>query len=457
MTDTIAAVSTAPGIGGIGIIRISGPKALSVLDRIFYPSSGHAISDIPSRTVCRGNALDRKREPVDECICVVYRAPGSYTGENLAELQCHGSPVVLGEVLRAACNAGARLALPGEFTKRAFLSGRLDLAQAEAVIDIIEAETLAAAKTAVSQLAGSVSGVIESGYGELLDISAHFHAVVDYPDEDIEDFRSGEYAFKLRHLEESLSRLLDTFARGYILKNGFMTTIIGRPNVGKSSLLNALLGYDRAIVTAQPGTTRDTIEEKLVLRDTLLRLVDTAGIRSTDDEAESEGVTRAIRAAEDSELVLAVFDGSMELQAGDMQIIQTASKAKRAIAVVNKSDLPGALEESKLRPAFATIVHTCAKKSDGLEELADAVSGLVPEMTNDAGAKGILTNARHADGVSRTLEYVRAASTALTRGVTPDAALVEIESALLVLGEVLGRNIREDTIDRIFSRFCVGK
>ena len=456
MTDTIAAVSTAPGVAGIGVVRISGPEALVVLDKIFCTRSGRVSCDLTSRVAYIGHALDTKSEVLDECLCVIFRAPHTYTGENLVELQCHGSPTVLGEILRAAGAAGARPANPGEFTKRAFLNGRLDLAQAEAVIDIIEAETLVAAKTAVSQLGGSVSRIIERSYGELLDISAHFHAVVDYPDEDIEDFQPGEYAFKLHRLEESLMSLLETFARGYVLKNGFLTTIIGRPNVGKSSLLNALLGYDRAIVTSKPGTTRDTIEEKLVLGDTILRLVDTAGIRSTEDEAESEGVVRALKAAEASELVIAVFDGSEELTDGDKRTIEAARGAKRAVAVINKNDLPQKLEESALRDAFAAVVSVCAKQSEGLDNLSAAVGELTPKMSA-TGVSGILTNARQADGISRTVEFVSEAASAISKGVTPDAALVEVESALEALGEVLGRNIREDTIDRIFSRFCVGK
>ena len=456
MTDTIAAVSTAPGVAGIGIVRISGPDALLVLDKIFRPRSGHAISDLTSRVSYFGSAVDTKQEPIDECLCVIFRAPNTYTGENLVELQCHGSPVVLGEVLRSAGEAGARPAMPGEFTKRAFLNGRLDLAQAEAVIDIIEAETLVAAKAATSQLGGSVSRIIEHSYGELLDISAHFHAAVDYPDEDIEDFRLGEYVFKLRRLEETLSDLLNTFARGYVLKNGFLTTIIGRPNAGKSSLLNALLGYDRAIVTATPGTTRDTIEEKLVLGDTLLRLVDTAGIRSTEDEAESEGVARALRAAEDAELVIAVFDGAEEQTEEDQLIIEAATGAKRAVAVINKNDLPQKITEDGFEDIFSAVVHLSAKHSEGLDMLSEAVSELTPNMSA-SGVGGILTNARQADGISRTLEAVRDAAYAIAKGITPDAALVEIEGALEVLGEVLGKNMREDTIDRIFSRFCVGK
>ncbi|NLB29054.1 MAG: tRNA uridine-5-carboxymethylaminomethyl(34) synthesis GTPase MnmE [Clostridiales bacterium] len=456
MTDTIAAVSTAPGLSGIGVVRMSGSGALGVLENIFRPRGNRTISDLASRRAHLGHALGTGREAIDECLCIIFRAPNSYTGENLVELQCHGSPTVLGEVLRAACMWGARPAMPGEFTKRAFLNGRLDLAQAESVIDIIEAETLCAAKAATAQLHGSVSRIIERSYGDLLDISAHFHAVIDYPDEDIEDFRPGEYAFKLRRLEEALAGLLETFERGYVLKNGFLTTIIGRPNVGKSSLLNALLGYDRAIVTANPGTTRDTIEEKLVLGDTLLRLVDTAGIRSTSDEAESEGVTRALRAAEDAELVIAVFDGSENLTREDERTIAAASDAKRAVAVINKRDLPQKLRESDLGDGFTAIVHVCAKQSEGLDELAKAVAELTGGMSV-TGAGGILTNARQADCVSRTLEYVKEASEALGRGVTPDAALVEIEGALEMLGEILGRNIREDTVDRIFSRFCVGK
>lgn len=456
MNKTIAALSTAPGIAAIGIVRLSGPEAIAVADRIFRTRSGRSLCDAETRRVCLGTSLARDGESIDESVAIVFKAPNSYTGENMVELQCHGSPVILSEILLTALENGACAAGPGEFTKRAFLNGRLDLTQAEAVIDVIEAETVLAAKNATAQLSGSIGRVVEHSYGDLLDISAHFHAAVDYPDEDIEEFRTGEYAFKLRRLEETLGQLHESFARGRVLKNGYLTAILGRPNVGKSSLLNALLGYDRAIVTSKPGTTRDTIEERVVLGGTLLRVVDTAGLRSTEDEAEAEGVSRAYRAADESELVLAVFDGSEALTQEDSAVIEAAGRAGRAIAVINKSDLPQKLDETTLGDGFCAVVHVSALDSKGLDALSDAVLGTLPQI-QATGLSEILTSARQADGVSRAAEYVKEASLALARGVTPDAALVEIEGALEALSEVTGRSVREDTIDRIFSRFCVGK
>jgi tRNA modification GTPase len=437
-------------------VRISGADAVAVADRVFRSASGRALAEVRPGLLQVGHVFGTDGESLDECVCLVSRAPKSYTGEDTAELQCHGSPAALAEVLRAVLDAGARLARPGEFTKRAFLNGRLDLTQAEAVIDVIEAETAAAVKNAAAQLGGAIGRRIDRGYGELLDVAAHFHASVDYPDEEIDEFQTGEYAFQLGQLENSLRELLATFERGRVLKNGLPMAILGRPNVGKSSLFNALLGRDRAIVTSSPGTTRDTLEEKLVLGGALVRLTDTAGLRGSTDAAEEEGVARAVRAAEDAQLVLAVFDGSSPLTEEDERTLAAARSASRAIAVINKSDLPQNLDVSALGDAFSDVVRVSAKTGDGLDRLESAVALAYPELTDASGGE-ILTNARQAEAVARASDFVHEASLALARGVTPDAALVEIEGALGAIGEVTGRNIREDTVERIFERFCVGK
>ena len=310
MPDTIAAIATGAQVAAIGIVRISGPEALPVVDRLFHPASGKRMSSYENRKLVYGRLTDRNGELLDLCLCTVSRAPNSYTGEDTAELQCHGSPVVLRAALDEIFASGARQALPGEFTRRAFLNGRLELSSAEAVADLIDAESVECAKNAAAQLSGAVAVKIDAIYSALRDISSHYHAVLDYPDEDIEDFRLEGYKCELDSAAASLRALLKSFERGRLMVSGIPAAIVGRPNAGKSSLLNALLGYERAIVTDVPGTTRDTIEEKLRLGSLTLRLCDTAGIRESSDRVEQLGVQRSLRAMESAELVIAVIDGS---------------------------------------------------------------------------------------------------------------------------------------------------
>ncbi len=456
MPDTIAAIATGAGISAVGIVRLSGDDAINAAARIFRAKSGKKMKDIPDRQLVLGALVRADGLVTDICLCAVSRAPNSYTGEDTAELHCHGSPVVLAEVMRALAAIGVRQAGPGEFTKRAFLNGRMDLAEAEAVIDLIEAETSAAAANAAGQLGGAISRTIDSIYDRLVNISSHYFAVIDYPDEDIDDFQMKNYADELSEAETALSRLLATFSRGQVLKDGVKTAIIGRPNVGKSSLLNALVGFERAIVTETAGTTRDTVEEKVRIGSTLLRLVDTAGIRHAGDEIERLGIARSIDAASSAQLVLAVFDGSAPLTSDDEQIIATAIAAPNAIAVASKADLPQQIDATALSGKFEAIVHVSSKTGQGLDALGAAVGSLYG-LDGSAPAGELLTNARQADAVSRALESLRAASAAMTSGVTPDAVLVELEASASALGEVTGKTIREDVTARIFERFCVGK
>ena len=456
MNSTIAAIATAQGTSAIGILRLSGADAIAVADRVFRSRLGRDLAETKSSHVVRGVVVGADSEPLDECLAVVQRAPNSYTGEDTAELHCHGSPTALAEILRVLLANGARMAEPGEFTKRAFLNGRLDLTQAEAVIDVIEAETVAAARNAAAQLSGTIARRIDEAYGTLLDISAHFHATVDYPDEDIDDFKAGEYAYELGQLEASMRDLAATYERGRLLKNGVAVTLVGKPNVGKSSLLNALVGFDRAIVTSKAGTTRDTIEERAVFGGKLVRLTDTAGIRGTDDEAETEGVARALRAAQTSELVLAIFDGSEPLAQQDHDVLGALRDVPCKIGVITKSDLPHVLGDGALGLGFTAIVRISSETGDGLTALSDAIVAALPALPNGQAGE-LITNARQAEAVDRAADFIHSASLALARGVTPDAALVELEASLAAIGEIIGRNIREDTIERIFERFCVGK
>lgn len=455
MSDTIAAIATGNVISAIGIIRLSGDDTLAVIDRVFRPSSGKAMSESPNRKLVYGALCDTDGQTLDLCLCTISRGPSSYTGEDTAELQCHGSPTVLRAGLQALFAAGARQALAGEFSRRAFLNHRMDLTQAEAVIDLIHAESAQEAKNAVGQLGGAVLRRAQGVYDTLADIASHYHAVIDYPDEDIEDFELTAYTAALTDSIAQLQRLLDTFARGSVLHSGVPSVILGRPNAGKSSLLNALLGYDRAIVTDIPGTTRDTIEERVTLGGVLLRLTDTAGLHATADPVEALGVGRALDAAGQAALAIAVFDASEPLTADDRQVIQAAQQAQERIAVLNKSDLPAALSAEEFTADFDRVCIVSAKEHTGLASLEEAVAALFP--LPDAPAGEILTNARHADAVSRALESLRAALDAMQLGVTPDAVLTEAEEAMSALGELTGASIREDITNRIFSRFCVGK
>ena len=449
-SDTIAAISTGRSICAIGIIRLSGPDTLTVLDRVFRPCRGNPMSAREDRRLILGDLLDTDGRVLDQCLATVSRGPNSYTGEDTAELQCHGSPVVLNRGLTALFAAGARQALAGEFTRRAFLNNRLDLAQAEAVIDLIDSQTVQAAKVAAGQLGGAVSRRTDALYDSLSAICSHYHAVLDYPDEDIEDFTLQAYTGTLTETERALEQLLDSFTRGNRLVAGVRTAITGRTNVGKSSLLNALVGYDRAIVTDIAGTTRDTLEESAVLGGVLLRLIDTAGQRKTDDPVEKLGVERARAAAESAELVIAVLDGSQPLSEEDHAILAQAESAPHHLVLVNKNDLPAAFE----LPAGALSVS--AATGAGLREAERAVAALFPTGERELDGE-ILTSARQADAVKRALEYVRSARAAMEEGVFPDAVLTEIEGAMSALGELTGRTVREDITNGIFSRFCVGK
>ena len=453
MSEPIAAIATGSAVSAIGIVRISGDRAIQAAESLFTPFSGGKLGDREDRKLIYGRLTGHSGKLLDLCLCTISHGPASYTGEDTAEFQCHGSPTVLRAVLEELFALGVRQAKPGEFTKRAFLNGRLELTEAEAVADLIDAETIEAAENAAGQLSGAIGKKSDSIYSALADICAHYHAVLDYPDEDIEPFVLQNYKNTLESAENSLASLQKTYARGKLMNSGIPTAIIGRPNAGKSSLLNALLGYDRAIVTAIPGTTRDTIEEKIRIGQVLLRLIDTAGIRETSDQAEKLGVERSFAAISNASLVLAVVDGASAFTEEDAAILRLAEQAPKAIAVVSKQDLPGF--SSEFVKTVLPVVEISTETGEGLEKLEGIIQQFFPLPSVPAGE--ILTNARQAEAVSLALDYIRAALNALDMGETPDIVLTEAEGAMQAIGELSGRTVREDVTERIFARFCVGK
>ncbi len=455
MPDTIAAIATAPAAAAVGIVRLSGAETRRVLAALFTPVDGRSAAELPTRRMTYGTVRDAEGRTLDHALAVVFSAGHSYTGEESAELHCHGSPVVLQEVLRAAFAAGARQARAGEFTERAFLNGKMDLTEAEAVIDLIDAETAEAARNAAAQVDGALRRPLEQVYDALLSLTSRFYAVVDYPDEDIGDLQREDMLDTLRRAENRLEELLATFSRGKLLKLGVPTVILGRPNVGKSSLLNALLGYDRAIVTDVAGTTRDTVEEKVRVGHVLLRLCDTAGIHQTEDAVEKIGVERARAAARQASLALLVLDGSTPLTDADREAMDLARQAPNLLVAVNKSDLPRAVDIGRLADEFDNVVSLSARSGEGVSVLCDAIGAMYPAGEGRPGE--LLTSARQADAVSRALASVRSARSALRIGMTPDVVLTDAEAALEALGELNGKHIRDDLIQTIFSRFCVGK
>ncbi len=453
MSHTIAAISTGLSVSAIGIIRLTGDDCVQIAGRVFTLNNNKPLTEAPDRKLLLGQLHDRQGRVIDSCCVIVSRGPHSYTGEDTVEFHCHGSPAVLSAGLEALYAAGARPAQRGEFTKRAFLNGKLDLTQAEAVIDLIEADTAEAAANAAGQVEGVLQKKLHPIYQDLTDLCSHFHAVLDYPDEDIADFGLDAYEKNIKADSRELEKLLQTYGQGRILKSGVSAAIVGRPNVGKSSLLNALAGYDRVIVTDIPGTTRDTVEEVVKIGSVKLRLIDTAGIRETEDTVEAIGVERSRKAVENADMVIFVCDGSQPLTEEDEAIIEMCSERENAVALINKTDLGSVVEPSDL--PFMYVIEICAATGDGLEQFADVVEVLFDSETPCDGS--ILTNARQADAIRRAFDALQRSLKGLRLGLTPDMVLIDVEEAMEDMGEVTGATVREDITARIFERFCVGK
>lgn len=451
---TIAAIATPNAPGGIGVIRISGENAVEIADRIFKPVSGKSLTESKGYRAHFGNVY-YNNEKIDEAVCLVFRAPASYTGEDVAEISCHGGLYITKQVLRAALDAGAAPAEAGEFTKRAFLNGKIDLAAAESVMSLIGASGKQAAAAALNTLDGNLSREIRGVADSIIAICASLAAWVDYPDEDIEDTSASDMLPVFESAQSSLKEIIRRYDCGRAVTDGIDAVIVGRPNVGKSTLMNLLSGFERSIVTDIAGTTRDVVEEKIVLGEIIMRVADTAGIRETENVVENIGVNLAKRRLERAELVLAVFDGSEPLTDDDLDIISQC-ESKRAVALLNKSDLPLAADRKIIENAFAYSVELSASTGEGRGELEKAVAEIF--RTNEFNPNAAcLTSERQRQCCVNALASIEEAINAINCGVTLDAVNVCADCAIDALLQLTGEKATSAVVDEVFSRFCVGK
>lgn len=455
MERTIAAISTAAAPGGIGIVRISGPRAREIGDKVFFSRSGRKIRDMKGYTALLGEIRDAAGEKLDDVVALVFAAPKSYTGEDVVELSCHGGLYVTKRLLREVLDAGASPAGPGEFTRRAFLHGKMDLTQAEAVMQVVSAGGEQALKAAEAGSGGALSQRVKTIRDSLTDLAAHLAAWADFPEEDVPEINGDEIQAGLIQTEGSLSSLLETFDQGKVYREGVATVIAGRPNVGKSTLMNLLAGCQRSIVTQYAGTTRDVVEETVLLGGVPLRLADTAGLRNTDDPVESIGVAAAEERLRAAQLVLAVFDASRPLTDDDLEWMKELDP-ERTVAVVNKTDLPQVLDAERIRDTFPSTVFLSAATGKGMDSLEQAVSALLDTKAFHPEA-GVLFTERQRDDVRRALEAVREGLGALRMGLTLDAVTVCVEDALTALYSLTGEHVSDEIVDRVFDTFCVGK
>ncbi len=454
--DTIGAISTSIGEGGISIIRVSGDKSVELVDKIFQTKNGKSIKDMKSYTMRYGYIIDEDDNHVDEVIISFMKGPRSFTAEDIIEINCHGGVVATNKVLELVIKQGVRIAEPGEFTKRAFLNGRIDLSQAEAVIDIIKAKTDLSMKSALMQSEGIISKEIRNLRENLISIIAHIEATVDYPEDDLEEV-TAEMAIKdLDVVKKELKRLIDTAEEGKILREGLSTVIVGKPNVGKSSLLNSLIKENRAIVTDIPGTTRDIIEEYINISGVPIKVIDTAGIRETEDVVEKIGVERSLQKIKDADLVILILDASNNLTGEDKEIINNIINKKYMI-LLNKSDLDNKLTKKDLESINCkNIFSISAKTGEGIDKVRNAIKEMFFKgeiSTNNV----IITNTRHKESLLRSYESIENAIEILKNTSAIDLASIDIRNAWTYLGEITGDSLEENIIDKIFKNFCLGK
>ncbi len=458
LTNTIAAIATPLATGGVSMIRISGDQAIAVAQKIFCPLQPKiSLEQLQGYQAAYGNILNESGQLLDDGVVLVFRAPRSYTGEDVVEISCHGGVYITREILRAILKSGARMAEPGEFSKRAFLNGKMNLTQAESIMDFIQSQNAQALKSARSQMDGALFQKISAVKQTLLQISAHLAAWVDYPEEDIEEIEQQRLLDSLSTAAQEMERLIATFDTGKILREGIGTAIVGKPNVGKSTLMNLLSGCEKSIVTDIAGTTRDVVEECITIGNAMLRLADTAGIRQTDDVVEKYGVELAIKRIKSAELVLAVFDYSTALTEDDNRMIEEIKRQQiPAIAVVNKTDLKQVLDQAEIEQHFDQIVYTSKEDQNSLEQLADTINKVLHLQQIDT-TSGMIANERQKQCAAQAYEYLNEAIETLQIGFTLDAVTVSIDYALEALLELTGERITEAVVDQVFHRFCVGK
>ncbi len=459
LEDTIVAISTPIGEGGIGIVRLSGKDAISIVDRVFSSAKGRKLRDAKSHSVVYGFVIDpAKNERIDEVIATIMKAPKTYTREDVVEINCHGGMLPLRTTLQLLLREGARLAEPGEFTKRAFLNGRIDLSQAEAVIDVIRAKTEQAERLALRQLEGRLSAKITDMRDKVTELCMHIEAYIDFPEDEIEVIEKADMLDSMRSIGHELLSISKRYDEGRFFREGVSTAIVGKPNVGKSSLLNSLLQKDRAIVTEMPGTTRDVIEDYLNINGLPLRIMDTAGIRETHDLAEIEGVKRSLKAIEGADIVLAVLDASRPFDEADKEVIEKV-KDKKTVIVINKSDIESPV--FGLQPSafsFQPVVRVSALKGDGIDDLKDAIYSLCITAGKASDAEDIIiTNLRHRQSIDRALKSIEDAENALKRNEPLEVVALFLRESLDSLGEIIGAVTTEDILNKIFSEFCIGK
>ena len=455
--DTIAAIATAPGEGGIGIIRISGEKSLQVAQSIFKSKSGKMIKDYNARTLIYGTVVDNEKV-IDEVLVAYMKGPNSYTAEDVIEINCHGGFISVKKILELILSKGVRLAEAGEFTKRAFLNGRIDLSQAEAIIDVIKSKTDMAHEVAQSQLEGSLAKKIKDLRMNVTEVLAHLEVSIDFAEEDVEEITYQTLEEKALELRNEIKKLYDTAESGKILRDGLKTVIVGKPNVGKSSLLNSILGENRAIVTDIAGTTRDVIEEFVNIKVIPLKIVDTAGIRETEDVVEKIGVEKSRESFSTADLVIMVLDASRKLSEEDMEILESL-KNKKTIVLLNKMDLEPQIELEKIEEFVNSedIIKISALKHQGIEELQDKIEAMVYHGSVKNSSNLMITNSRHKDALFKAYESINDAISAIEQRMPYDFIEVDFKNIWDYLGYINGDTVREDLLDTIFANFCIGK